>query len=373
MKIRIEKKYLLETLHHVMKGISTKNLIPILNCLKIEVEQEGIFLTSTNNDISIKTFIPSNKIEEIEETGTIVVYARLFYEYIRKLPEGIINLEELIDNKLKIFTETSSSDINCNNKDDFPKLNFEEKKDFLTIEAEVLKDVINKIVYASSTSEERPNLTGMNLKVEENKITCSATDSYRVATKIINLEKNSEENYNIIIPTKNLTELVKILENFHESVEIHIFNSNALFKIGDMYFMSRLINSSFPNIDNLIPKEFEIEIEVNLHDFFSALDRTSLLSREESKQTVNLHLDGDKINLKAIIPEIGKVEESIMLEKNSNKSLDISFSSKYMMDALRSLNSSTFILLLNKATTPIIIKSAEEKEFIQLFQPIRTY
>ena len=128
MKIKIDKHTLTESLNHTIKGISNKNLIPILNCIKIDVVKEGMYLTSTNNEISIKTFISKNKIDTIEELGTIVVYGRLFYEYVRKLPNELITLEELIDNKLKIYTKSSSSDINCNDKNDFPKLNFETKK-----------------------------------------------------------------------------------------------------------------------------------------------------------------------------------------------------------------------------------------------------
>ncbi len=373
MKIKIDKHTLTESLNHTIKGISNKNLIPILNCIKIDVVKEGMYLTSTNNEISIKTFISKNKIDTIEELGTIVVYGRLFYEYVRKLPNELITLEELIDNKLKIYTKSSSSDINCNDKNDFPKLNFETKKRPLVINGDLLKTIINKTIYAASTNEERVNLTGISIKINDKTMKCEATDSYRIATKRIELNEKVDENINIIVPSKNLLELSKILENSVIDIEIHVFNNSILFKMEELLFVSRLINATFPEVENIIPPKFEIKLKVKLNDFYDAIDRTSLLSKEESKQTVNLKLENNKLILKAIIPEIGKVEEEIEVNNEENKQIDISFSAKYMMDAIRNLKGEEIVLAFVNNMAPITILSEEEEDYIQLFQAIRTY
>ena len=104
MKIIIKQNILMEHLNYAIRGISNKNLIPVLSCIKFDVKKEGIYLSSTDNDIAIKTFIDVSEVESIEETGSFVVSGRLIYDYIRKLPGQIITIEELIDNKINIFT-----------------------------------------------------------------------------------------------------------------------------------------------------------------------------------------------------------------------------------------------------------------------------
>ena len=248
-----------------------------------------------------------------------------------------------------------------------------QKKRPLVINGDLLKTIINKTIYAASTNEERVNLTGISIKINDKTMKCEATDSYRIATKRIELNEKVDENINIIVPSKNLLELSKILENSVIDIEIHVFNNSILFKMEELLFVSRLINATFPEVENIIPPKFEIKLKVKLNDFYDAIDRTSLLSKEESKQTVNLKLENNKLILKAIIPEIGKVEEEIEVNNEENKQIDISFSAKYMMDAIRNLKGEEIVLAFVNNMAPITILSEEEEDYIQLFQAIRTY
>ncbi len=373
MKLTIKKEILTIHLENVIKGLSTKNLIPILNCIKLELKEEGMYLISTNNDISIKTFIDQEDIEEIKEIGIIVVPGRLFYEYIRKLEDEFIILEELIENKLRIYTPQAFSDINCNDKNDFPNLDFNTKKNYITVNSDLLKKIVNKTIYAAAVSEDRPILTGLNLKIDKNEIKCSATDSYRIATKKINVKNKINEAVNCVIPSKNLNELVKILENNVTDVEMHVYNNRILFKIENLKFVSRLINGNFPSIEEIIRKESPISIKININKLFHALDRTTLLAREENKQTVNFIIEEKQVKLKAVIPEIGKVEEKIELEEKTKEKFEISFSSRYMLDTLKNVSGENVVLLFSTPTAPIIVKTEDEDNYVQLFQPIRTY
>lgn len=373
MNIKIEKEVLMEHLNNVVKGLSNKNLIPILNCIKIEVVSEGIYLTTTNNDISIKSFIKKDLVKEINREGTIVVFGRFFHDIIRKLPNQIINIEEVVDNKINIYTDCSSFYLNCNDQNDFPNLNFQEKSNPIILLNEVLRTIVNKTIYATSVSEERPNLTGLNIKISGNKLTCTATDSYRVATNTILLTTSVDENIDIIIPNKNISELIKLLADDTEKVELHIFNNSILFKFTNLLFVSRLINGSFPDVSNIIPDTSEIKIKVDYNDFYNAIDRASLLSKEESKQTIKLEISGNNLVISSIIPEIGKVEEKIKILNNNDKDLTISFSSRYMIDALKTVQNENIDLYFNNYISPILVKSDLEENFIQLFQPIRTH
>ena len=143
MKIKIKQNIILEALNYVIRGISSKNLIPILNCVKLSLDNEGLYLMSTDNEIAIKTFIPKKDIEEIKELGDLVVSGKLFYEIIRKLDNDDINIDELIDSKISIYTKNSSFTLNCNNSNEFPDLELEEKENPVILNQRVFKNIIN--------------------------------------------------------------------------------------------------------------------------------------------------------------------------------------------------------------------------------------
>ena len=185
---------------------------------------------STDNDIAIKTFIPKEDIDNIDVCGEIVVSGKYIYEIIKKLPNEIINIEEVMESKLYINTSNSSFNLNCNNASDFPMLDLDDNKNPIIISKKMFKSIINQTLFATSTQESRPALTGLNFKIEDDTLECVATDSYRLAKKIIKLDTNSVEKINIIIPTKNLYELVKLFNDEEGNLELHIFNNKIIFK-----------------------------------------------------------------------------------------------------------------------------------------------
>lgn len=373
MKLKIKQNILMEHLNYVIKGISSKNLIPILNCIKFELTNEGLYLMSTDNDIAIKTFITKDKIDTIDVCGEIVVSGKYIYEIIRKLPNEVINIEEVMESKLYINTSNSSFNLNCNNASDFPMLDLEDNKNPIIISKKMFKTIINQTLFATSTQESRPALTGLNFKIEDSVLECVATDSYRLAKKIINLDNNNVDKVNIIIPTKNLYELVKLFNDEEGDMEFHIFNNKVIFKFNSIIMMSRLINGSYPDTSKLIPSSFETTLKVRLNDLYNAIDRASLLTNESDKNTIKLETAGDFIKLSSNIPEIGNVEEKVSIVDSENKGFKIAFSSKYMMDALKAFNGDDVELLFNGEVKPIILKSTESDNLIQLILPIRTY
>ena len=371
MKIRIKQKIIIENLNNVIKGISNKNIIPILNCIKLSLNKDGLYLMSTDNEIAIKTFIPKKEIEEIKEQGDIVVSGRLFYEIIRKLEDDIINIEELVDSKLIIYTDNSSFTLNCNNVSEFPDLELSEKDNPILINKNVFKNIVNQTIFATSQQESRPVLTGINFNIDKEKLECTATDSYRLAKKVISL--NNNEKFNFIIPTRNLNELIRMFNNEDDNLELHIFDNKVIFKFDNIIMLSRIINGTYPDTSKLIPTDFSLEIKVNLRKLYNAIDRASLLTNESDKNTIKLETNKNSIVISSNIPEIGYVEEKIDVEKNNKEELKIAFSSKYMMDALKSFDCEEVKLMFNGDIKPIIIKNKDSEDLIQLILPIRTY
>ena len=373
MKFSIKQRILLEHLNNVIRGISTKNLIPILNCIKFELTADGLYLISTDNELAIKDFISSNEIENIEVQGEMLISGRYIYDIVRKLTNDVINIEEVIDSQVLITTQTSEFKLNCNNVNEFPDIDLEFTENPILVDKRVFKTTINQTIFATSTQESRPVLTGINFKINENIMEVTATDSYRLSKKRIMLDNNIEDNVDIIIPSRNLNEIIKLMTDDEEKIELHIFSNKVIFKIKNLIIMTRLINGNYPDTNKLIPDKFELKVKVNLDNFFNAIDRASLLTNAEEKNIIKLEIKKDIMILSSNIPEIGNVEEKIKIEENVDSNIKISFSSKYMMDAIKTFESEEIELSFNGEIKPIIINYIDNDDLTQLILPIRTY
>ena len=371
MKLEIKQATLIEHLNYVIKGISSKNIIPVLNCIKFELNDEGLYLTSTDNEIAIKTFIKADEIENIEKCGKIVVSGRYIYDIIKKLPNTNVKIEEVIDNKIYITTENSEFTLNCNEKDEFPEIDLSDTKTPVYINKKVFKNIIRQTAFATSLQESRPVLTGINFKINGNTLECTATDSYRLARKKVEINSSLENDINIVIPNRNLNELLKLLNEEDNDIEIHIFNNKVIFKFNTIIMMTRLINGTYPDTSKLIPEEFKVKFIVNLNEYLEAIDRASLLTNETDKNTIKLESKNDLAIVSSSIPEIGNVEEKVYIKRESDEDIHIAFSSKYMMDAIKSFECDEIELLFNDEIHPIIIKNKESDDLIQLILPIK--
>ncbi|MEG2457817.1 MAG: DNA polymerase III subunit beta [Bacilli bacterium] len=373
MNLLIEKEIILKELTNVSRALSSKNIIPVLNGIKFEVNSNGLYLTATDNDITIKTFIDKKEIKEIKEEGSIIINGKYLLEIIRKIPEKLIEIKETDGFKAVISTTNSKYDLNCFSLNDFPTIDLTEKDNFISLQTDILKQVINETSFATSTQESRPLLTGINIKIIDDNFECIATDSYRLAKKILKLDKPCEEPVNIVIPSRNINELIKIFDDEISTVELHLFKNKVLFKYKNVLFQSSLLNGSYPNTDTFIPTEFNIQLEVDLDTLYNVIDRASLLSQSKDKNIVVFEKTDNQIIITSSSIEIGKVEEKMSVNTIKGDNLKISFSARFMMEALKSFNSDKVVLLLNGEIKPIVIKETTDGTLTQLILPIKTY
>lgn len=371
MKLTIKKDILLENLNNVSKALSTRNIIPVLNGIKFELNNKGLTLTATDADLTIQSFIDKKDINEIEEEGTLIIIGRFLIEIIRKLPDEIIKIEDLDGKKAIITTNNSKYDLNCYDLNDYPNVSLIEDENPIKLNSLVFKEIINQTSFAASTQESRPLLTGININIKNDLFECIATDSYRLAKKELKLGSKMKE-VNIVIPSKNVNELIKIIEDDDE-VRLSIFNNKIIFGYKNIIFQSSLLNGSYPNTDNLIPKNFEIIVEANTEEFYDVIDRASLLTQAKEKNIIQLEIKENTILVTSQSAEIGKVEEKMSCTNINNTNLIISFSAKYMLEALRTINGNTILLNLNGDIKPIIIKDKNNSDLTQLILPIKTY
>lgn len=375
MKFTIKKELLLEALSKVSKAISTKNLIPVLAGVKFELKKKKLTLTASDNDITIQTIIDSSNEEEfkIENEGSIIIQGKYILDIVRKLPDQFINIEVIDELKILIYTENSEFNLNGISESEYPNVGLEESKKKIDIKVGTLKNIVYQTAFASSNEESKPVLTGINFNIVEDILECNSTDSYRLARKVIKLDNVSEENYNIVIPSHNILEFTKILGDDEDIIELHIFNNKILFKTGNLKFESRLINGTYPNTSNLLPDTSFLVVSTNLNDFYNVIDRVSILTSDKEKNIVTLETQGNTLILRSSSVEIGRVEEKMQIEKNNSEEIKISFSAKYMMEALKSFSTETVNLHFVGEIKPILIKSNEDESLTQLVLPIRTY
>ena len=372
MKFTIDKSILLENLNNTIKAISTKNVIPILNGIKFELNEKGLELTASDSELTIKTFIDKKEIKNIAQEGIVIIQSKYILDIIRKMPSDVINFE-LIDNvRIRIYTDNNEYNLNCLDYKEYPNIKLEENKDPIVMSGDVLKSIINQTVFATSNQELRPLLTGLNIKITGDVLECIATDSYRLSKKTIKIDNPVKNDINIVIPGRNVIELEKII-NSEDDVQIHIFNNKVLFKYKNLVFQSNLLSGTYPNTSNLIPTDFEIESTVNLNDYFAAIDRASLLTQGKDKNIVIMKIENNDMTINSYASEIGKTEEKLVVKSTDKASINISFSSKYMLEALKVFKSEDVEILLNNDVKPIIIKSKEDESLIELILPIKTY
>ncbi len=375
MKLTIKKEILLEALNKVSKAISTKNLIPVLAGIKFELKKKKLTLTASDNDITIQTTIEAEKEEDfqVESEGSIIIQGKYILDIVRKLPDDFINIEVVDDLKILIYTENREFNLNGISESEYPNIGLEESKKKVDIKAGVFKSIVNQTAFASSNEESKPVLTGINFNIVGDVLECNSTDSYRLARKVVKLDKVSEDNYNIIIPSHNILEFSKILRDDEDIVELHIFSNKILFKTGNLKFESRLINGTYPNTSNLLPDESMLVINTNLDDFYNVIDRVSILTSDKEKNVVTLETQGNTLILRSSSVEIGRVEEKMPINKGGGEDIKISFSAKYMMEALKSFSTETVDIHFVGEIKPILIKSTEDETLTQLVLPIRTY
>ena len=378
MKFEIKRDELLDGLNDVMKAISQKVAIPILTGIKIEVTEKGMTMTGSDSDITICTFIPAERDGEqlikITEIGNIVLQARVFSEIVRKLPTNEVRIEVKDGFQALIRSGKSEFKLIGSNPDDYPVLPDVKDEHSFSLPADLMKSIIRETVFAVSQQETRPILTGVQWVAENGKLSCVATDSHRLARRLTSPEEMPTDPLSIVIPGKSLQELNKILPDNNESIEILITEQQILFKTANVLFYSRLLEGNYPDTSRLIPTENKTSVTVNGRSLLQAIDRASLLAREERNNIVRFSTDeGKVIEISSNSPEVGNVEEMVEAINVTGDDLKISFSAKYMMDALRAIDGQDVEIQFTGAMRPFILKSVNDDSILQLILPVRTY
>lgn len=378
MKLLIHKHELNEAIQHVSKAISSRTTIPILNGIKIDVSYQGVTLTASDTDISIQSFIPTENdkqtIVQIDKTGSVVLPAKFFVEMIKKLPSEQIEIE--VKEHFQTYIRSGATDIQMVGLDpeEFPVLPTIEENQIITVNGDLLKTMIKQTVFAISSNESTPILTGVLWSLTDNQLKFAATDRHRFASRSANIEVEEQARFNnVVIAGKTLNELSKIVPDNNDLVEIVVSDNQVLFKIGKVLFYSRILDGIYPDTSKIIPQNYKTELILDTKKVTEAIDRAYLLSREEKTNIVLLMTKEDgSIEISSSSSQLGKVTEQLDVKQFTGDPLKITFNSKYMLDVLKVIESEYIFIGFNGAMSPIIIKPTDHNHSLHLILPYRT-
>ncbi|OFP19731.1 DNA polymerase III subunit beta [Staphylococcus sp. HMSC057C08] len=377
MEFTIKRDYFINQLNDTLKAISPRTTLPILTGIKIDAKEKGIILTGSDSEISIEISIPKEvdgeEIVTIAETGSVVLPGRFFVDIIKKLPGKDVKLSTNEQFQTLITSGHSEFNLSGLDPDQYPLLPQVSQDDAIQLPIKVLKNVIAQTNFAVSTSETRPVLTGVNWLIQDNELICTATDSHRLAVRKLKLEDEDIDNKNVIIPGKALAELNKIVTDSEDDINIFFASNQVLFKVGNINFISRLLEGHYPDTSRLFPENYETKIEMSNSDFYHAIDRASLLAREGGNNVIKLSTGNQEVELSSTSPEIGTVNEDVDANSVEGSSLKISFNSKYMMDALKAIDNDEVEVEFFGTMKPFTLKPKDDDSVVQLILPIRTY
>ncbi len=379
MQFTIQQNKLVDAVNDVMKAVSSRTTIPILTGIKISATHDGVTLTGSDSDISIESFIPAeeegNQHVDIQRTGSIVLQAKFFSEIVKKLPKETVDIEVQDNFSTKIISGSAEFNLIGLDPEEYPQLPQISDHHAFQMPIDLLKQMTRQTVFAVSTSETRPVLTGVNWRIENRELICVATDSHRLAMRKAPIESGEISNItSVVIPGKSLNELNKILEDTNDLIDIVITDNQILFKTKYLLFFSRLLEGNYPDTSRLIPTDYKTEVIITAKDFLQAIDRASLLAKEGRNNVVKLTtVDNNSVQISTTLPEVGKVEEDVNCESLIGEELKISFSAKYMMDALKALDSTDIKISFTGAMRPFLIRPLANDSILQLILPVRTY
>ncbi len=362
MKFVCSKDSLTQTLDLVTRAIPSRSTLPVLGNVLIKAENGVVTFATTNLELAIISSFAC----EIETEGSITVPAKLFSSYCSLLATDSVELELLELHTLQVKSGKDVSSFKGIDAQEFPLIPQVAEKLRFDLDYSILSHGFEKTVFASASDETRPVLAGVLLWYKDNLLKLVATDSYRLAEKTITLPESAQEEMKIIVPSKTVMELQRIMSKRQDPVSIVVGENQVKFVIGDVTVISRLIEGNFPPYEKIIPASFSGSIEVECGQFIRAVKRTSLFSQTG---THNLHIefkDGELL-VSGETQEVGK-DQSVIAGDMVGEQKKITFSAQFLLAALEHIPEEKVQLNINNENSAGLLRGKEEG-YINLIMP----
>lgn len=363
MKIICSKNNLLKSVNIVMKAVSGKTTMPILECILIDASSNELKFTSNDMELGIETTVKG----EILERGIIAIDAKIFSEIVRKLPDSDVTITT--DDKMQaiITCEKAKFNISGQSGEDFSYLPFVERNDSVSLSQFTLKEVIRQTIFSVAANENNKLMTGELFEVDGNMLKVVSLDGHRISIRKIEL-KHSYDKKKVVVPGKTLIEISKILSGETEDiVNIFFTDNHIVFEFDNTVVVSRLLEGDYFRIDQMLSSDYETKVEINKKVFLNCIDRATLLVKEGDKKPIIISIEEGNMELK-INTAIGSMNENIDISKEG-KDIMIGFNPKFLIDALRVIDDEMITIYLMNPKAPCFIRD-EYQTYTYLILPV---
>ena len=362
MKFSATKEKILEGLQQVQNVVSTRTTLPILSNVLLQAKEGTVNLTTTDLDVGVRGGFEAN----VDKAGATTLPARRLFTIIRELPSSEISVEVDGKNAASIRSGQSFFKILGLPEEEFPPLPKFENSKVVTMRQKDLRDGLRKTAYAISTDETRYVLNGVLFSFKENKLTLVATDGRRLAMVDIELEFPRSHEADIIVPTKAVTELQRLLGDDGD-VKISVGTGQSAFDLNNTLLVSKLIEGNYPNYKQVIPSEAKERVTLERETLLNSLRRVSLLASDKSN-SIKLNFSKNNIEITANTPEVGEARESLPVAYKG-RDFSIAFNPEFLMAPLRNLAEDEIFFDLIDEMSPGVLKI--QTPFLYVLMPMR--
>jgi len=360
MKFKTERETLLEGIQKIQGIITPKATLPILSHILLETQEGTLKLTATDLDVGITCVIPV----DIQEAGAVTVPAKRLNDIIRELPEGVVSFTTKKNNSAVIETESCQFKILGLSREDFPKLPEVKESVVVKLEQDMFKQMLQLTSFAVSLDETRYILNGLLFKIHKNNLTLVATDGKRLALIDKKIQQDVDKDIRVIVPIKVIQELNRNLGAGELSVVLG--GNQALFDLGNLIIISRLIEGEFPDYQEVIPAVSGNKMRILREGFLLAVKRAALLSTPDY-QAVKLEIFKNTLVVSKSTPDIGESREEVRAEYGG-KEIAIGFNPHYLLDALKNLADETIEFEITDSEKPGVIRT---NGYVYIVLPMR--
>ena len=369
MKFSVNQQDLQKSLNYCQGVVEKRSTLPILSNVLLDVSNSKLTITATDLDLIFIHQIPN---VEILEEGKTTSSSSIMYDIVRKFTSGSkINFSNPSENKLHLETDKSVFNLNCISATEFPVTDENFTENEFSIKSKDLLKLLNKCKFSVSNDETRHYLSGIFIHQteadEKNFLTAAATDSHRMSISKIRL-KNKIQFEQIILPKKTIFQLCSILEDYDGEVKISNIKSKIKFQINNSILISKLIDGKFPNYVQVVPKENQKKLEVDLKSFLNSVDRVASVSLDK-KDGVKFSLTQNNLDLSVNNTNSGDGKESLSVKFDHE--LDISFNSRYLIDVASQLDGENIEIYLKDTGSPALIRDPADFDSIYVVMPMK--
>ncbi len=369
MKFNVNQQDFQQALNYCQGVIEKRSTLPILSNILMVASNSNLIITATDLDL---IFIHKIGNVEVLEEGKTTTVSSTIYDIVRKLSSGKkINLTLNDSNKLHLESEKSIFNLNCLNPSEFPLTDENFNQNEFVIKSKKLLKLLNKCKFSVSNDETRHYLSGIYFHQtevdEKNYLTAVATDSHRMSISKIRLDEKIDFDP-IILPKKTIFQLCSLLDSYDGEVKVSNIKSKIKFELNNSMLISKLIDGKFPNYIQVIPKNNQKKLEIDLKLFLNSVDRVASVSLDK-KDGVKFSLSKDTLNLSVNNANSGDGKETLSAKFDND--LEISFNSKYLIDVASQLDGEKVEIFFNDTGSPALIKDPSDFDSIYVVMPMK--